>query len=128
MQRQRALDLGYTLNEHGMHEMKNGNKGAKVEGDFPDEQSIFKFLGMKYKAPNERRDGRSVQLEEKQPAQVNEAPVGPDMQDVGKAEAVGMSEPVAPVAQTVIEKKKAKKARKTVKKLLLLHQNLISQF
>ena len=130
MQRQRALDLGYTLNEHGMHEMKNGNKGAKVEGDFPDEQSIFKFLGMKYKAPNERRDGRSVQLEEKQPAQVNEAPVGPDMQDVGKAEAVGMSEPVAPVAQEpVIEKKKAKKARKTVKKPPTSSpKDLISQF
>ena len=116
MQRQRALNLGYTLNEHGMHVMKNGNKGAKVEGDFPDEQSIFKFLGMKYKAPNERRDGRSVELEELAPVDPN-LPVGPDMQDVGKAEAVGMAEPVAPTVQEpLVEKKPAKRARKTVKK------------
>lgn len=116
MQRQRALNLGYTLNEHGMHEMKNGNKGAKVEGDFPDEQSIFKFLGMKYKAPNERRDGRSVELEELAPVDPT-LPVGPDMQDVGKAEAVGMTAPVAPTVQEpIVEKKPAKRARKTVKK------------
>lgn len=115
MQRQRALDLGYTLNEHGMHAMKNGNKGAKVECDFPDEQSIFKFLGMKYKEPNERRDGRLVELTEKAPAET--LPVGHHMQNVGKAEAMGMAEPVAPVPQEpLVEKKKVKTARKTVKK------------
>lgn len=115
MQRQRALDLGYTLNEHGMHHMKSGNKGAAVEGDFPDEKSIFKFLGMKYKEPSERRDGRSVELADKEPLAT--LPVGPDMQDVGKAEAVGMTKPVAPVPQEpLVEKKKAKTVRKTVKK------------
>ena len=115
MQRQRALDLGYTLNEHGMHEMKKGSKGSKVEGDFPDEQSIFKFLGMKYKQPNERRDGRSVELVDKTPDAAVQ--VGPDMQDVGKAEAMGMAEPVAPqVQEPLVEKKKVKTARKTVKK------------
>ena len=115
MQRQRALNLGYTLNEHGMHAMKNGNKGDIVEGDFPDEQSIFKFLGMKYKEPNERRDGHSVELAEKAPADTLQ--VGLDMQDLGKAEAVGMAKPVAPVPQeTLVEKKKVKTVRKTVKK------------
>jgi len=62
VQRQRALDLGYTLSEHGLHKMVQGKKGAAVEGDFPDEKSIFKFLGMKYKKPNERVDGRSVEI------------------------------------------------------------------
>ena len=62
VQRQRALDLGYTLNEHGFHHMESGNKGKKVEGVFPDEESIFNFLGMKYITPDKRIDGRSVKL------------------------------------------------------------------
>ena len=95
--------------------MKKGNKGTKVEGDFPDEQSIFNFLGMKYKQPNERRDGRSVELVDKTPDAAMQ--VGPDMQDVGKTEAVGMAKPVAlQVQEPLVEKKKVKAARKTVKK------------
>ena len=31
---------------------------------FTDEKSIFDFLGMKYKKPEERIDGRSIQLQE----------------------------------------------------------------
>lgn len=54
MQRQRALDLGYTLNEHGIYKMVGGIKGDKIEEKFPDEKSIFKFLSMKYKTPEER--------------------------------------------------------------------------
>lgn len=60
--RQRALNLGYTLNEHGIYHMVKGKKGAKVEGDFPTEQSIFKFLGMEYREPVERKDTRSMKL------------------------------------------------------------------
>jgi len=39
--RQRALDLGYTLNEHGLSSMTKGKKGDKIEQDFPDEESII---------------------------------------------------------------------------------------
>jgi len=60
--RQRALDLGYTLNEHGFHRMVEGKKGSKVEGDFPDEKSIFDFLGMEYREPKDRKDTRSMKL------------------------------------------------------------------
>ena len=62
VQRQRALDLGYTLNEHGLNHMKEGKKGEPVINEFPDEKSIFAFLGMKYKEPQERKDGRAVQV------------------------------------------------------------------
>lgn len=65
MQRQRAIDLGFTLNEHGLHEMMDGNKGAKVNREFLTEQAIFKFLQMGYKEPCDRKDGRSVVIEEK---------------------------------------------------------------
>jgi DNA polymerase beta len=54
--RQRALDMGYTLNEHGICKMVQGKKGALVDKTFPTEQSIFEFLGLVYKEPKERID------------------------------------------------------------------------
>jgi NAD-dependent DNA ligase len=60
--RQRALDLGYTLNEHGLSEMVSGKKGERLTNDFPTEQSIFEFLGMKYKEPKQREGYKSVEL------------------------------------------------------------------
>lgn len=58
--RQRALDMGYTLNEHGICHMVQGKKGSSVEKVFPTEQSIFAFLGLVYKEPHERIDARSI--------------------------------------------------------------------
>jgi DNA ligase (NAD+) len=62
VQRARALKMGYSLNEHGLYYMAKGDKvkGAKVQGDFPDEKSIFDKLEMAYKEPRERVDGRAV--------------------------------------------------------------------
>lgn len=59
--RQRALKMGYTLNEHGISTMKKGVKGEKVSNIFSDEKSIFDFLNMQYKKPTDRVDGRAVQ-------------------------------------------------------------------
>ena len=58
--RQKAVDLGYTLNEHGLSYFTKGVKGKKVDEEFPTEESIMNFLGIKYKKPEERIDGRSV--------------------------------------------------------------------
>ena len=58
--RNRALAMGYTLNEHGLSKMENKVKGAKIEQSFPDEKAIFDFLKMAYKTPVERADGRAV--------------------------------------------------------------------
>jgi DNA polymerase (family 10) len=60
--RQRALDLGYTLNEHGLSEIKSGVKGKKVDKDFPTEKSILNFLGLEYVKPEDRIDGRSLKF------------------------------------------------------------------
>ena len=60
--RQRALDLGYSMNEHGFHKMKGKKKAEKLNMFFPTEKSIFEFLGMVYKTPKERIDGRAVVL------------------------------------------------------------------
>ena len=128
MQRQRALDLGYTLNEHGFHEMKNGRKGAKVDGEFPTEESIFDFLGMVYKPPTDRRDGRSVVLKGADPKPQENVVIPPDPQDLGKAAAVlGQPEPIVTAAPE--EKPKPRKKRRTLKKPPASDpQDLISQF
>ena len=60
--RQRALDLGYSMNEHGFTKMVDGKKTTKLDKHFPDEQSIFKFLNMRYKKPTERLDGNAVEI------------------------------------------------------------------
>ena len=60
IQRQRALKLGYTLNEHGLYHIENGKKTDKVDKTFDSERDIFKFLGMEYIEPPNRIDSRSV--------------------------------------------------------------------
>ena len=62
--RQRALDMGYSLNEHGFYKMENKKKGPKLEKEFHTEKDIFDFLNMVYKEPENRIDGRSVQIKE----------------------------------------------------------------
>lgn len=59
--RQWAVDHGYTMNEHGIYQLGAGHKkGEMVTTQFITEQDIFRFLGLVYKAPIERRDGRDV--------------------------------------------------------------------
>ena len=57
--RNRALNLGYSMNEHGLTVK---GTGAPISQTFSNEQDIFAFLGMEYKKPEERVDGRSVVL------------------------------------------------------------------
>lgn len=60
--RLKALEKGYTLNEHGISLKENGVKGKLVNNiEFKDEKCIFDFLGMKYKTPPERIDGTCIE-------------------------------------------------------------------
>ena len=67
--REHALTMKYTLNEHGMSVMEGKKKGNLVEHKFADEKSIFDFLGLEYKTPEERIDGRDVVLKKTQKIQ-----------------------------------------------------------
>ena len=58
--RQRALDLGYSMNEHGIYKMVDGKKGTKLDFIFNNEKEIFDFLRLDYKKPSERKDGNDV--------------------------------------------------------------------
>ena len=62
--RKRATSLDLTLNEHGLSNMKDKVKKDKLENSFPDEKSIFDFLSLEYKKPEERKDGRDVIVKE----------------------------------------------------------------
>ena len=58
--RGRALKLGYSLNEHGLHSMDGKKKGNKIDKTFKNEKEIFDFLDLKYQEPSERKDGRAI--------------------------------------------------------------------
>ena len=58
--RQYGLDKGYTFNEHGIYRLENKKKGEKVGKEFKTEKDIFDFLGLQFKTPVERLDGRAV--------------------------------------------------------------------
>jgi len=58
--RQKALNMGYTLNEHGISPMVKGVKGTKVDKYFPNEKSILNFLGLEYVEPEKRVDYNGV--------------------------------------------------------------------
>ena len=62
LMRQRALHLGYTMNEHGMYHMEKNKKTNKVDHTFVDEKSIFDFLGIEWRDPKDRIDGNSFKL------------------------------------------------------------------
>jgi NAD-dependent DNA ligase len=55
-----ALTKGYSLNEHGLSKVVNKTQEEKVTQGFNSEKDIFDFLGIVYKEPIERVDGRAV--------------------------------------------------------------------
>ena len=58
--RQHALNKGYTFNEHCMYKLENNKKVEKVCKKFNTEKEIFDFLGLEFKSPTERHDGRCI--------------------------------------------------------------------
>jgi NAD-dependent DNA ligase/DNA polymerase/3'-5' exonuclease PolX len=63
--RHQALQMGLTMNEHGLYKMDGKKKGEKVAHTFKDEKDIFNYLHMAYKTPVERTDGRAVVIKQK---------------------------------------------------------------
>jgi DNA polymerase/3'-5' exonuclease PolX len=60
--RHEALAKDLTMNEHGLYSLISKKKGEKVDHIFSSEQDIFDYLGLEYKAPHERTDGRAVSV------------------------------------------------------------------
>ena len=55
--RQQALNMGYSMNEHGFTDLKTKKK---LNFNLSTEKDVFKFLNIEYKHPTERIDGTSV--------------------------------------------------------------------
>ena len=76
--RKKALDMNYTLNEHGFHKMVGKVKGEKVTELFTSEKDIFDFLNIEYKEPTERKNAiineKLESEEDKAPEEEDEAP------------------------------------------------------
>jgi NAD-dependent DNA ligase len=103
--RHEALQKGLTMNEHGLYKMENKKKGEKVAVVFKDEKDIFDYLGLVYKSPVERVDGRAV------------VKIG----EIGETGEIGQLQKVKEVAKVEektqqSEKEKPTKLTKTVKK------------
>ena len=58
--RHEALAKELTMNEHGLYSLVGKKKGEKVNHIFRTEKDIFDYLGLEYKTPQERTDGRAV--------------------------------------------------------------------
>jgi len=127
--RGRALALGYSLNEHEMTKMtekkkgEKATKGDKVAHTFNSEQDIFDFLGMVYKEPHERVDGRSMVLIE----DLGKIQVAPVLEHLVAPVAAPVAAPLPTKAKTLKKPKKfvleeePKTAKKT-KKLILIEE------
>jgi NAD-dependent DNA ligase len=55
-----ALKMGYSLNEHGISKMIDKKKTEQLQNTFDSERDIFDFLGLEYREPEDRKDGRAV--------------------------------------------------------------------
>ena len=60
--RRRALDMGYTMNEHGFSIMSGKNKLNKLNKIFNSEKEVCDFLKIEYKEPTERIHGSCLVL------------------------------------------------------------------
>ena len=54
MMRQSALDLGFTMNEHGFSLLQHGVKTPVHSSSFKTEKCVFDFLNMEYVSPDKR--------------------------------------------------------------------------
>ena len=63
MMRQHALNMGLTMNEHGLYKLSQDRKtkGDKVSHIFKTEKDIFDYLNLQYVPPENRIDGRQIQ-------------------------------------------------------------------
>jgi DNA ligase (NAD+) len=115
-----ALEKGYTMNEHGIYKMENKKKGEKITNYvFDSEEDIFKFLGLEYKSPNERTDGRAIVFKNSKPKLIIEDSDSDSDSDY-KVKSQEITLPIKPVLSKKTVKRAVKSAdcKQTTKKLV----------
>ena len=113
--RQYGLDKGYTFNEHGIYKLENKKKGVKVSKEFNTEKDIFDFLGLQFKTPIERRDGRAV---------IAYTGVGEKNEVVAEKPSTPMK--VGEIVEIIpVKKNKTLKKRKTKQELVIVDEEVM---
>jgi NAD-dependent DNA ligase/DNA polymerase/3'-5' exonuclease PolX len=98
-----ALEKGFTMNEHGINKMDNKKKGEKVSHSFKTEKDIFDFLGLEFKAPQDRTDGRAIVFKAKKPQLIIEDETPEASPSSSSEEFVMIKKTVAAPKKLVIE-------------------------
>ncbi len=88
-----ALSMGLTMNEHGFSKILENKKTEKLQHEFADEKSIFDYLGLVYKSPEERVNGRAVILKSGNEEKIEDLPI----------KEVKVSSPVSPIMQHIAD-------------------------
>jgi len=114
-----ALEKGLTMNEHGLYTFENKKKGDKVSHVFKNEKDIFDFLGLEYKAPNERIDGRAI---------IVQSALGETVQSALGETILGPSTTLVPKKVTKTLKKKVIQEEKPKKKILIIEDDSEDEF
>ena len=102
--RHQALQMGLTMNEHGLYKMDNKKKGEKVSHIFREEKDIFDYLNMEYKAPNERIDGRAVVIKKAKPQLlIEESDSDSDSEEFVLEKKAAVTKKVEEIDQSIVE-------------------------
>lgn len=102
--RHQALQMGLTMNEHGLYKMDNKKKGEKVSHIFREEKDIFDYLNMEYKAPNERTDGRAVIIKKAKPQLlIEESDSDSDSEEFVLEKKAAVTKKVEEIDQSIVE-------------------------
>ena len=102
--RHQALQMGLTMNEHGLYKMDNKKKGEKVSHVFREEKDIFDYLNMEYKAPNERIDGRAVIIKKAKPQLlIEESDSDSDSEEFVLEKKAAVTKKVEEIDQSIVE-------------------------
>ena len=109
-----SLKRGFSLNEHGFT--------PSPDEPFLDEHSIFRFLGLEYKTPKERTDGRAVVVSLNKDSQETVSEMA-----LPSPEAVAMKDPEPKVLLKKSRKKREPKTKKASRKTSLSSQETVSE-
>ena len=135
--RQHALNMGLTMNEHGLYKFTQKTKGEKVAHIFKTEKDIFDYLQLPYVDPKDRIDGRQLNpplekvMRSEEPNSTNTSKVSenfaePKLQIITQFD----EEPIklAPKVPKVTKAKTLKAKKEKVDKKIIIEEDLAPPF
>jgi len=128
--RQHALNMGLTMNEHGLYKLSQDKKvkGEKVAHTFKTEKDIFDYLQLPYVDPKDRINGPHPPLEKVEPKlPLEKVPYGKSEEpnlEIKAPKASKAKAPKASKAKTQKAKKVSALVPKVEKKKIIIEEDL----